>query len=119
MPETQYFAVIFSSELWGNDPEYAQAAMRMIELAERVPGFLSFESYRMGPCGVTISYWQSEQAIRAWRENPEHIDVQARGRESWYKRYTLRVARVVRESNFEAGCEGAAPRTMRQDDGDR
>lgn len=98
-------AVIFSSELATKDPEYDEAAARMEAIASRIPGFLGIESYREGARGVTISYWESEEAIRAWRKHPEHLEVQTRGKKDWYARYTLRVARVLRMSEFEAAAE--------------
>ena len=98
-------AVIFSSVLAGHDPDYEVAAGRMIELASTMPGFLGVESAREDGFGITVSYWADEDAVRAWREHPEHREIQARGRREWYARYDLRVAEVTRESSFE----GSAP----------
>lgn len=97
-----YYCVIFSSELSGDDPAYAVAAEEMVRMAEQMPGFLGMDSYREGASGITVSYWESEEAIRAWKTDKRHLEVQARGRAEWYKRYTLRVARVERGSTFEA-----------------
>ena len=73
-------AVIFTSELANDDPEYGVAARRMEELAKNVPGYLGIESAREGTTGITISYWESEEAIARWRAHPEHLDVQSQGR---------------------------------------
>lgn len=96
------YAVIFSSELAADDPEYRRAAERMEHLAREVPGFLGIESHREGKRGVTISYWESEEAIRCWRNQPEHLEAQARGKVDWYRRYSLRVTRIVRQSELVA-----------------
>ena len=96
------YAVIFSSVLATDDPAYGRAAAEMEELAQTMPGYLGMESYRNGAAGVSISYWASEDAIRHWRAQPKHLDVQAQGRAGWYKSYSLKVARIIRERDFTA-----------------
>ncbi|WP_372017974.1 antibiotic biosynthesis monooxygenase family protein [Pseudoxanthomonas sp. 10H] len=105
LPAPPYYAVIFSSRRNGADPgEYAAAADRMLELARVQPGFLGVESAREADgFGITVSYWESEAAIRAWREHAEHAQVRRHGRRHWYEHYELRVARVERASGFEGG----------------
>ncbi len=67
-------------------------------LAAQQPGFLGVESVRGADgSGITVSYWENEDAVRAWKRNVEHLDAQRQGREKWYTRYTVRVARVERE----------------------
>ena len=102
-PQPPYFAVIFTSILKGDDPEgYAATAKRMSELAREQPGFLGEESARGDDgLGITISYWSSEEAIRHWRQNSEHVLAQQTGRTRWYAKYDLRVARVERAFGFE------------------
>ncbi len=92
-----YFAVIFSSRRADADPAYDEMAVRMSELAREQPGFLGIESAR-GPdgSGITVSYWKTEAAIAAWKENTEHLLAQERGRKDWYASYEVRIARVER-----------------------
>lgn len=102
-PEPPHYAVIFTSKRTDADPAgYAAAAERMEELARGQPGFLGVESAR-GPdgVGVTVSYWDSLDAIRAWRDHPEHRDAQRAGRDSWYGWFRARVCRV--ESDRKSG----------------
>ena len=95
------FAVIFTSELAGAPEGYEETAARMVELASKEPGFLSVESARSeGGLGITVSYWDSLAAIRRWKDNAEHQLVQLRGRQSFYARYDVRVARVERHYRF-------------------
>ncbi|AKC86414.1 antibiotic biosynthesis monooxygenase family protein [Pseudoxanthomonas suwonensis] len=102
LPSPPYYAVVFSSLRNGEDPEgYAAAAGRMLELARAQPGFLGMESARDADgFGITVSYWESEAAIRAWRDHAEHTEVRRHGRRHWYAHYELRVARVERASGF-------------------
>ena len=78
----------------------AEAAQRMLELAAQQPGFLGVESARSDGLGITLSYWQSEEAIRAWREHAEHSIVREQGRADWYAAFTTRVAKVERAYTF-------------------
>ena len=102
LPPPPYYAVVFSSRRNDVDPEgYAAASERMLELAGLQPGFLGVESVRGGDgFGITVSYWDSEAAIRAWREHAEHSEIRRHGRNHWYAHYELRVARVERASGF-------------------
>ncbi len=95
-PEPPYHAVIFASTTTDDSGGYAEAAARMIELAARQPGFLGVDSARSDGVGITVSYWTSEEAIRAWKEQAEHAVARDTGRARWYDAYELRVARVER-----------------------
>lgn len=101
-PEPPYWAVIFPSQRTQDDADgYTAAARRMVELAERQPGYLGADSARGADgFGITVSYWESLEAIQAWRNHPEHLPVQAQGRAKWYAHYDLHVARVERSSSF-------------------
>ena len=97
-PQPPYFAVIFTSVRTEGDNDYADAAMQMLELASVQPGFLGFESARK-EIGISISYWASQEAIKAWKENADHRYTQSRAKE-WYKSFRVRVCRVEREYGF-------------------
>ena len=97
-PEPPYYAVIFSSERNANDAvDYDDAARRMVELAAQQPGFLGVESARNAQgFGITVSYWESESAIAAWKRNADHEAVRKRGRLDWYEHFEVRIAKVER-----------------------
>jgi heme-degrading monooxygenase HmoA len=97
-----YWAVIFSSRRTQNDDwGYAETARRMEELARRQPGFLGIESVRDAEgVGVTVSYWDSLDAIAAWNAHDEHRTAQIKGRETWYESFHLRIAKVEREKAY-------------------
>ena len=98
-PTPPYYAVIFSSLRTDPDPEYGAMAERMEALAREQPGFLGVESAR-NEIGITVSYWESLEAIRAWKQHAEHLVAQRMGREQWYSAYCVRVCRVEREYTF-------------------
>lgn len=97
LPAPPYYAVIFSSRRTADDQGYETMADRMVELAQVQPGFLGIDSARGADgLGITVSYWASEAAIRAWREQAEYRIAQESGRARWYDHYEIRIARVER-----------------------
>ena len=69
----------------------------MVELAAQQPGFLGVETVRDADgFGITVSYWESEEAIRNWKRHAEHTAARDRGRKEWYEHFELRIARVER-----------------------
>ena len=95
-PEPPYYAVIFSSHRTDGDNGYAEMAEQMVELAAKQPGYLGIESAREN-LGITVSYWESLEAIRNWKRKAEHREAQALGHKEWYSSFRVRVARVERE----------------------
>ena len=96
-PRPPYYAVIFTSLRTDGDAGYGATADRMVELAAEQTGYLGVESVRGADgLGITVSYWQSEAAIAAWRAHAEHTIARERGRKDWYAHYELRVAKVER-----------------------
>jgi len=106
-----YFAVIFTSRRRATSacasenplPDYATVAARMVELASAQPGYLGMESVRDADgLGVTISYWTSLDAIRAWGQNLEHQFAQQAGRDHFYTAYQLRICQVMHDRTWPA-----------------
>lgn len=94
-----YYAVIFTSTRTQGDYGYGQMAEEMEKLARQQPGFLDFESARDG-LGVTVSYWESLEAIANWKSNMEHREAQKNGIKKWYSWYKVRICKVEREYEF-------------------
>lgn len=110
LPPPPYYAVIFSARRTGIDDGYGETAERMVELARRQPGFLGVESTRgAGGFGITVAYWESEEAILAWRRHAEHAAARERGRAEWYRHFELRVARVERAYGWDRDGGEAGP----------
>ena len=103
-PQPPYYAVIFTSERTDGDHGYADTAARMLELASGQPGYLGVESARSG-LGITVSYWDSREAIAAWKRNTEHLAAQQRGQDDWYSAYTVRICHVEREYGLTSDGE--------------
>ncbi len=95
-PPPPYYAVIFTSIRNEANDEYEQISIRMSELAKQQTGYLGHESARE-EIGITVSYWESLDAIRNWKMNSEHLFAQKKGREEFYSKYKVRIAKVERD----------------------
>jgi heme-degrading monooxygenase HmoA len=90
------YVVIFHAKIRSHDAEYVEVAARMRELALGEFGCIEFHAVTDGSDEVALSYWPSEESIRAWKAHPEHVLAQQSGRERWYESYSVQVARVTR-----------------------
>lgn len=98
MNKAPYYAVIFTSQLSSETDDYEIVADEMVKLAAEQPGFIDVESVRNETgFGITISYWESLEAIKLWKEHAAHIVARKRGREQWYEQFHTRICLVERE----------------------
>ncbi len=100
-PQPPYYAAIFSSTHTGSHEGYAEDTETILELARQHPGFLGIEAAGDDDLSIAVSYWDSDEAIRAFKELAEHLVIQKRGRDTYYKSYKMRVARVERDYGFD------------------
>lgn len=95
-PKPPYYAVIFTSIKNEDDEGYAEMAEQMATLAAQQPGYLGMETARE-ELGITVSYWESIDAIKRWKQQADHQQAQRLGRERWYQSYRIRISKVERE----------------------
>lgn len=95
-------AVVFRSRLRpGVEQEIEQLGARMYQLASGMPGFVSYREYQAADGeGVAIVEFESLEAVKAWREHPEHLAAQAAGRERLFSSYRIQVCTVERDYSF-------------------
>ncbi len=91
------YAVIFKAEIAKLDDEYSATAARMQELALNQYGCFEFSACCEGNQEIAISYWPSQDHIKRWRQDPEHLLAQKSGQGKWYHSYTVQVVEVLRE----------------------
>lgn len=92
-------AVIFEVEPAIPDRYFDIAASLKPEL-EQIPGFISverFESLTTPGRYLSLSFFEDEAAVLAWRNTPHHRAAQAEGRAGVFADYRLRVAHVLRD----------------------
>jgi heme-degrading monooxygenase HmoA len=84
-----------------NRAEFEEAAARMDELAQSMPGFVEYKTFTADDGErVSIIVFDSEEHQRGWRQHAEHVAAQKRGRDEFYASYDLSVCKVVRRSRF-------------------
>ncbi|MGA2672623.1 MAG: antibiotic biosynthesis monooxygenase [Terracidiphilus sp.] len=99
-PEAPYYAVILTSTRTAERAAFDTIADAMAHHAAKQPGFLGIESAH-DPIGITVSYWESLEAIAAWKRNSAHLVAQERGRDLSFQSYKTRICRVERDYGFE------------------
>ncbi|MFD2043012.1 antibiotic biosynthesis monooxygenase family protein [Ornithinibacillus salinisoli] len=95
-----YYAVIFTSQRTDGDNGYGKMALAMKELAAKQHGFLGIESVSDNELGITVSYWESLEDIKSWKDNSAHKVAQDKGKKEWYKKYNIRICKVEKEYSF-------------------
>jgi len=87
---------------------YATLGGRMYEICSSMPGFISAEFYS-GEDGteLTVACFESEAALTAWREEPEHKAAQLRGLEEFYASVTVQICVPVRSYERHAAIAGS------------
>lgn len=94
-------AVIFELEPRADQaPRYFELANALKGSLTNVEGFISierFESLTQPGRYLSLSFWESEQAVQNWRNQQAHRMAQQEGRSQIFSDYRLRVACVIRD----------------------
>jgi heme-degrading monooxygenase HmoA len=98
--KTPYYAVIFTNHQTDQLEGYSETAQLMEKLASEAPGYLGMDHAR-DQIGITISYWESTEAIARWKAQVDHQNAQLLGKSKWYEKYSVRICKVEREYHFE------------------
>jgi heme-degrading monooxygenase HmoA len=100
---------VFRSRLMpGLQAEYVALVERMREIVEKMPGYISHKGFWAEDGErVTIVEFESEEAQRAWRMHPEHLEAQRQGRLRFYESFDLQICNVVHDSHFKRKAAAA------------
>ena len=95
--------VLFGTEMRDDADldDYKATSKQMLELARQIPGFISIKGF-VAEDGeaIAIARFASEEALEAWRNHPEHVKAQRRGREQFYHAYWVQVCKTIRDYEF-------------------
>ncbi|HJY80769.1 MAG TPA: antibiotic biosynthesis monooxygenase [Candidatus Binatia bacterium] len=95
--------VIFRSRL-REDANLAELSVlyeRLYALVSAMPGFIRVKDFQASDGeAVSIAEFDTLEHMTAWREHPEHKAAQERGRQEFFKEYTIQVCTMVRDSHF-------------------
>jgi heme-degrading monooxygenase HmoA len=79
-----------------------EAGVRMYELASAMPGFVSYKEFKAEDGEIlSLIEFRSEPELAAWRNHPEHLEIQRIGRERVFQNYDIAVCKPVRRYSFD------------------
>lgn len=84
----------------GEREHYLELAAELRPELEKIDGFISVERFQSltNPMKMlSISFWRDEEAVRQWRNLPDHRRTQSKGRNGIFDDYRLRVVSIVRD----------------------
>lgn len=96
--------IFTSTRTLDHEQQYDTWAQSMDGLVRSTPGYLRHVSVRddQSQRGVTISYFNSHEAVEQWRQHAEHQRAQQLGREQFYEEYSIDIATVDRSYRWSA-----------------
>jgi len=81
--------------------DYGRTSRRMHELVHKLPGFISLKEYTSEDGEVLdIARFRDETSLEAWKQEPEHLEAQRKGREEFYDHYAIQALKVIRDYEF-------------------
>ncbi len=82
--------------------EYNKLLGKMYKIVSGMSGFQSVKKFTADD-GETISIYRfsSEEALEAWRTQPDHIEAMKRGHDEFYAGGHLQICKVIREVGFK------------------
>jgi heme-degrading monooxygenase HmoA len=105
MAASQKVVVVFRSRLRPDADLAALEALggRMYELASSMPGFLSYKDFTAADGEtLTLVEFADTPSLLAWRNHPEHVRTQERGRLEFMSEYQIDVCKPERSYAFRA-----------------
>jgi heme-degrading monooxygenase HmoA len=98
------FVVLFKARVREgvDQTAYEQAFERMVGLAAEMPGFAGIEGFAGADGELAVVRFESEEELLAWKNHPEHVAMQQRGRDEFFDSYEITVAEQVRNYGFTA-----------------
>lgn len=89
-----------------DEAEFQRTFEHMLELVSAIDGFISIEGFS-GEDGsdLAVARFSTDDAIRAWKVQPEHVATQQRGRDEFFSTYQVTVAAVTRSYEWAAPAD--------------
>lgn len=98
-------AIIFEVEpAAGKRDAYLEIAANLKDHLSKIDGFISverFQSITNPDKMLSLSFFETEEAVKQWRNLEVHRSAQAAGRSGVFKDYRLRVASIIRDYGLE------------------
>ncbi len=97
----QVMTVFRSQRRAADQDEYFELLAQIEEAARRMPGFVDYKGF-LAEDGERVSLvtFASEEAQRAWRDEPRHRAAQQKGRDRFYLDYSVQVGECTHVSQW-------------------
>ena len=88
---------------WRSGDEYPSIGLMMFQRAMEMDGFAGLHKFDMGEGKeLAIAYFETEEAMRNWYNDPEHRVVEHLGRESLLSEYKIEIFEMTRSYTKES-----------------
>jgi len=75
-------------------------------IVTNMPGFISVKMFTAEDGEVlALAEFESLDSLKAWKEHPDHVVAQQRGREGFFAEYRAQICSSIREATFRAPTE--------------
>jgi heme-degrading monooxygenase HmoA len=89
--------------------EFEPTVARMTELVRTIPGFISMDLFHADDGRMlAVPRFESEEALEKWRNHPEHLAAQKKGRDAFFEDYWIDVCSTIRSYEFHRQDEAGA-----------
>jgi heme-degrading monooxygenase HmoA len=79
---------------------------QMHAIVTNMPGFISVKMFTAEDGEVlALAEFDSLDSLKAWKEHPDHVVAQQRGREEFFAAYRAQICSSIRETTFRAQTE--------------
>ena len=95
--------IVFRSRLRPEaESEYGPWAKRMSALASAMPGYISHKGF-VAEDGerLTLVEFESEESVRGWAVQTEHVQAKKLGRQRFYSEYRNQICTLIRETSMK------------------
>jgi len=83
--------------------EFGALHQKMPAIVTTMPGFISVKTFTAEDGeGLALAEFASLDALQAWKEPPEHVAAQQRGREEFFAAYRVQICSSICEATFRA-----------------
>ena len=99
-----YLVVFRSTRKLDDGAIYSEWSEKMEILVKTIDGYEKHFGFRDPDTreGVTISYFNSLEAISEWKNLADHKVAQDLGREKFYEEYSVQVCEILRDYEYHA-----------------
>lgn len=84
---------------------YLELAAQLRSELDNVKGFIAIERFQsLSTEGkiLSLSWWENEEAVLAWKRNTLHQAAQREGQQTIFAHYRIRVVQVLREYSSDS-----------------